>query len=81
MGAVGSYGVRGVFCRCSGLGWCFMSDQTYISEAAALRILMQQGDYSENQARIILMHSLKQSFSGANYYPMKYIYKRAQGRG
>jgi hypothetical protein len=54
---------------------------TYISEAAAMRILQTQGDYSENQARIILLHSLKQSMDGATYYPMKYIYQRAKGRG
>lgn len=57
-----------------------MSD-TYISEATAMRILRTQGDYSENQARIILLHSLKQSMDGATYYPMKYIYQRAKGRG
>lgn len=55
-----------------------MADETYISEAAAMRILCGQGDFSECQARIVLGHSLKQSFSGADYFPMKYIYKRAR---
>lgn len=56
-----------------------MADETYISEASALRILMQDGDYSESQARIILNHSLKQRFDGSDYYPLKYISKRAKG--
>jgi len=54
-----------------------MSD-TYISEAAAMRILMQEGDFHESQARIVLGHSRKQSFSGGTYYPMTYVYKRAR---
>lgn len=53
-----------------------MSD-TYISEAAAMRILTQDGDFHESQARIVLGHSRKQSMDGATYYPMTYIYKRA----
>lgn len=58
-----------------------MSDQTYISERAAMRILMGEGDYSEGQARIILGHSRKQAMGGAVYYPMTYIYRRAnEGR-
>lgn len=56
-----------------------MADATYISERAALRILMQEGDYTESQARIILGHSKKQAAMGATYYPMDYIYKRARG--
>lgn len=55
-----------------------MSDSTYISEAAALRILRQEGDFTESQARIVLLHSRKQSMAGADYYPMRYIYKRAR---
>lgn len=55
-----------------------MADQTYISEAAALRILRERGDFTDSQARIVLAHSLKQSFDGATYYPMSYIYKRAK---
>jgi hypothetical protein len=50
----------------------------YISEPAAMRILQMQGGYSADQARIILMHSLKQAFDGATYYPAKYIYARAK---
>lgn len=55
-----------------------MSD-TYISESAAMRILQQEGDYSADQAKIILNHSRKQTFDGATYYPMSYVYKRAKG--
>ena len=55
-----------------------MSDETFISEAAAMRILLQDGDYTESQARIILNHSRKQSFDGAAYYPLSYISKRAR---
>jgi hypothetical protein len=55
-----------------------MTDETYISEAAALRILRQIGDFTDNQARIVLMHSKRQDVSGAPYYPMRYIYKRAR---
>lgn len=54
-----------------------MSD-TYISEAAALRILMQEGEYAESQAQIVLNHSLRANIMGGNYYPMDYIYKRAK---
>ena len=55
-----------------------MPGSTYISEASAMRILISEGDFTENQARIVLAHSLKQSFDGATYYPMNYIYKRAK---
>ena len=55
-----------------------MTDDTYISEAAALRILRQDGDFTDAQARIILAHSKSQAFSGAPYYPMRYVYKRAR---
>lgn len=55
-------------------------DEAYISEAAALRILRQEGDYTESQARIILGHSRKRDMFGGTYYPMAYIYKRARGR-
>ncbi len=56
-----------------------MSDEVYISESRALDILIQQGDYSENQARIILAHSLKQSYEGQTFYPARYVAKRAKG--
>lgn len=55
-----------------------MSDSTYISEQSAMNILRNAGDFTQCQAKIVLMHSLKQSFNGADYYPMKYIYKRAR---
>jgi hypothetical protein len=54
-----------------------MSD-TYVSERAALRILIQDGEFTEAQARIVLAHSLKQTMDGGTYYPMTYIYKRAK---
>lgn len=54
-----------------------MADATYISEPAALRILRDQGDFTDCQARIVLAHSRKQSFDGVPYYPMSYIYRRA----
>lgn len=55
-----------------------MADQTYISEAAALRILIQNGDFTEAQARIVLSHSHGMRMDGADYFPMKYIYQRAK---
>jgi hypothetical protein len=55
-----------------------MSDSTYISEAAALRILRQDGDFTDIGARAVLSHSRKQSMGDAVYYPMNYIYKRAR---
>jgi len=54
-----------------------MKDETFISERQALSVLMQDGDYTESQARIILGHSRKMAYDGGNYYPMSYIYKRA----
>jgi len=54
-----------------------MSDETFISENAALHILMGQGDFTHSQARIVLAHSRKQGMGGAIYYPMAYIYMRA----
>lgn len=54
-----------------------MTDEIYIIEAKALQILMSDGDFTESQARIVLSHSLKQSFDGATYYPAAYIAKRA----
>jgi hypothetical protein len=55
-----------------------MASDTYISEAAAMRVLMRDGDFCASQARIVLTHSRKQSFDGTDYYPMGYIYKRAK---
>lgn len=55
-----------------------MTDEPYLSQAAALRILRQEGDFTDAQARIVLMHSKSQDVSGAPYYPMRYIYKRAR---
>lgn len=55
-----------------------MSDEIYISEDRALHILIQQGDYTESQARIILGHSLKQSYDGRTFYPARYIAMRAK---
>jgi hypothetical protein len=55
-----------------------MVDQTYISEPAAMRILRCDGDFTDIAARAVLSHGRKQSVSGANYYPMSYIYKRAR---
>jgi hypothetical protein len=57
-----------------------MTDETYISEAAALRILRQKGDFTDNQARIVLLHSKRKEVGGAPYYPTRYIYKRARDR-
>lgn len=54
-----------------------MSDEVFISEAKALQILTGDGDFTESQARIVLMHSRKQDYSGATYYPATYISKRA----
>ena len=54
-----------------------MTDEIYISERAALLILMVDGDYSECQARIVLGRSRKQSFDGQTMYPATYISKRA----
>lgn len=51
-------------------------DESFISERAALTILMTHGDYAESQARTILTHSRKVSYDGGNYYPMSYIYAR-----
>jgi hypothetical protein len=50
----------------------------YISEPAAMRILQTQGGYSADQARIILMHSLKIAKDSGTYYPAKYIRARAK---
>lgn len=55
-----------------------MSDETFISEAAAMRILRHDGDFTECQARIVLSHSSKQAMGDATYYPMRYVYKRAR---
>lgn len=57
-----------------------MADDTYINEQAALHILITQGDYTESQARIILMHSLAKEIDGASYYPSRYIHQRAERR-
>ena len=58
-------------------GAALMADETFISEAAAMRILRQEGDFTESQARIVLNHSRKQAMGGGTYYPMTYVYKRA----
>ena len=50
----------------------------YISEGAALRILMIDGDFSEAQARIVLGHSRQQAYEGRTLYPATYISKRAR---
>jgi hypothetical protein len=55
-----------------------MTDEIYIHEARALRILMSEGDYAESQARIILAHSRQQLFGTETYYPASYIAKRAR---
>ncbi len=49
----------------------------YMSERAAMRVLVSQGDYHESQARIVLAHSKRQLFDGVNYYPVAYIHRRA----
>ncbi len=49
----------------------------YIDEATALHVLCARGDYSLNQAKIILGHSLKKICNGATHYPAKYIHERA----
>ena len=54
-----------------------MADETYISEHAAMQVLTRDGDFTHGQAAIVLLHSKKQGVSGANYYPMGYVYKRA----
>lgn len=56
-----------------------MADETWISESAAMGILVNDGDFAPNQARIVLGHSLKKDMFGGTYYPMKYIYQRANG--
>ena len=53
-------------------------DEMHIHESRAMSILRQEGDFTENQARIVLLHSRKESYNGATYYPMGYIYKRAK---
>lgn len=55
-----------------------MTDETFISEPAAMRILRHDGDFTDCQARIVLNHSRKQSIGGDSYYPMRYVYKRAR---
>ena len=50
----------------------------YISEGAALRLLMIDGDFSEAQARIVLSHSRQQVYEGRTMYPVSYISKRAR---
>jgi hypothetical protein len=50
----------------------------YISEPAAMHILQTQGGYSADQARIILMHSLKIATDRGTHYPAQYIRARAK---
>ena len=52
--------------------------EKYIDEQTALHVLCAMGDYSPDQARIILVHSLKKIFNGATHYPMRYIDERAR---
>ena len=52
--------------------------EKYIDEQTAMRVLCKVGDYSPDQARIILGHSLKKIFNGATHYPMRYIHERAR---
>jgi len=52
--------------------------EKYIDEQTAMRVLCHVGDYSLDQARIILAHSLKKTFNGATHYPMRYIHERAR---
>jgi hypothetical protein len=52
-----------------------MNDK-YIDEPTAMHLLSAIGDYSPDQARIILGQSLKKTFNGQNYYPADYIQKR-----
>ena len=54
-----------------------MADEIFISETQAMRVLRQQGDFTESQARIVLGHSRKQTIMGETYYPATYIGKRA----
>jgi len=53
-----------------------MNDK-YIDEATAMHVLCKVGDYSPDQARIILGHSLKKILNGATHYPQRYIHERA----
>jgi len=55
-----------------------MNDK-YIDELTAMHVLCKVGDYSPDQARIILGHSLKKTFNGATHYPQRYIHERARG--
>jgi hypothetical protein len=49
----------------------------YITEKKALAMLMRH-DFTESQARIVLGHSLQQTWDGMTYYPLFYILKRAK---
>jgi len=55
-----------------------MNDK-YIDEPTAMHVLCKVGDYSPDQARIILGHSLKKILNGATHYPQRYIHERARG--
>lgn len=53
-------------------------NEKYIDEQTAMHVLCKVGDYSPDQARIILGHSLKKIFNGATHYPQRYIHERAR---
>jgi hypothetical protein len=55
------------------------TETRYYSEEKALRVLMNVGDYSEGQAKIILGHSLKRNGPTGVEYPADYIVKRSMG--
>lgn len=48
---------------------------TMISENRAMMILCREGDFTEEQARIVLLHSRKEA---GPRYPSAYIYQRAR---
>lgn len=48
---------------------------TMISENRAMMILCREGDFTESQARIVLMHSRREA---GPLYPSEYVYKRAR---
>lgn len=53
-------------------------NEKYIDEQTAMSVLCDADDYSPNQARTILGHSLKKIFNGATHYPQRYIHEWAR---
>ncbi len=55
-----------------------MDNGLYIPERRAMSILQRDGDFTESQARIVLMHSKRQAYDGKDMYPLTYIADRAR---